>query len=150
MPQSLSRVLVHLVFSTKDRLPLLTDEVQRELHPYLVGVLSAIECPSIQVGGVADHVHVLCGLSRTRSIAELVEEVKTESSKWIKKFGRSRAKFHWQAGYGAFSVSQSEADRVVRYIQNQAKHHRQRSFQDEFRTLLDRHRIPFDERYVWD
>jgi putative transposase len=141
---------VHLVFSTKDRLPLLTGEAQRELHPYLVGVLSAIDCPPIQVGGVADHVHVLCGLSRTRSIAKLVEEVKTESSKWMKKFGPSQAKFHWQSGYGAFSVSQSEADRVVRYIQNQARHHHRRSFQDEYRALLDRHGISFDERYVWD
>ncbi len=119
MPQSLSRILVHLVFSTKNRVRYLTPTIQTELHPYLSGVLNGIDCPSLQVGGVEDHVHLLFGLSRTRTIADIVETVKTSSSKWIKTKGTEFSDFHWQAGYGAFSVSQSDADTVVAYIQNQ-------------------------------
>ncbi len=150
MPQSLSRILVHLVFSTKNRERFLTPAVQTELHPYLAGVLKAIDCPSLQVGGVEDHVHLFFGLSRTRTIADIVETVKTSSSKWIKTKGTAFAGFHWQSGYGAFSVSQSDADAVVAYVVNQAKHHQKMSFQDEYRRLLERYKVQFDERYVWD
>jgi hypothetical protein len=93
---------------------------------------------------------LLFGLSRTRTIAEVVETVKTSSSKWIKTKGSRFAKFHWQSGYGAFSVSQSDADTVVAYIRNQRPHHQKMTFQDEYRRLLQRYQIPFDERYVWD
>jgi len=150
MPQSLSRVLVHVVFSTKNRTPSLSPEIRRELHPYLAAILNDHGSPSLQVGGVEDHVHLLCVLSRTLSLAQLVEAVKTGSSKWIKTKGLAWRDFHWQAGYGAFSVSQSHADRVVRYIQNQADHHRRTTFQDEFREILQRYGVAFDERYVWD
>jgi putative transposase len=150
MSQSLSRVLVHLVFSTKHRVAVLSPAIQPELHAYLSGVLNAVECPAIQTGGTVDHVHMLFGLSRTCTIADLVETVKTSSSKWLKTKGPEFAGFHWQGGYGAFSVSQSAADRVAGYICNQARHHRQMSFQDEFRGLLERHRVEYDERYVWD
>src|SRR5581483_10512608 len=123
MPQSLSRILIHLVFSTKNRERLLTSAIQTELHPYLAGILDNIECPSLQVGGTEDHVHLFFGLSRTRTIADVVETVKTSSSKWIKNKGGEFADFHWQTGYGAFSVSQSDVDTVEAYIRNQAQHH---------------------------
>src|SRR5581483_1141630 len=116
MPQSLARVLVHLVFSTKNRAPVLAPEVRAELHPYLAAVLANDDCPSLQVGGVEDHVHLLFSLSRTRTIAQVVENVKTSSSKWLKTKGTQLTDFYWQAGYGAFSVSRSQADEVVEYI----------------------------------
>jgi REP element-mobilizing transposase RayT len=150
MPQSLSRILIHLVFSTKNCEPILTPAVQSELHPYLAGTLDNIGCPSLQVGGVEDHVHLLFGLSRTRTVAEVVETVKTSSSKWIKFKGAAWEDFHWQSGYGAFSVSQSGADLVVDYIRNQAQHHRTMTFQEEYRRLLERYQVAFDEKYVWD
>ena len=150
MPQSLSRILIHLVFSTKNRVRTLTPAIQSELHPYLAGTLDNIDCPSLQVGGIADHVHLFFGLSRTRTIADLVEVVKTSSSKWIKTKSVEFAEFHWQSGYGAFSVSQSDADGVVAYIRNQAHHHQKMTFQDEYRRLLERYQIAFDEKYVWD
>src|SRR5258706_6795478 len=150
MPQSLSRILIHLVFSTKNRVGILNPKIQAELHPYLAGVLNGIDCPSLQVGGVEDHVHLLFGLSRTRTVAQVVETVKTSSSKWIKTKGPALAQFHWQAGYGAFSVSQSNANAVIGYIQNQAEHHRKVTFQDEYRKFLRRYQIAYDEKYVWD
>jgi putative transposase len=150
MPQSLARVLVHLVFSTKGREPFLSPGIRTELHPYLAVVLTNDGCPSLQVGGVEDHVHLLFGLSRTRTIAQVVENVKTSSSRWLKTKGPALADFHWQNGYGAFSVSQSLADEVVDYIRRQEEHHRTRTFQEEYRRLLERYGIEFDERYVWD
>jgi REP element-mobilizing transposase RayT len=146
----LSRILVHLIFSTKDRVPCLDPAVQAELHPYLAVVLRDNGCPSLKVGGAGDHVHLLFGLSRTMSIAEVVETVKTSSSKWIKGQGPQLLGFHWQGGYGAFSVSQSHADTVVQYIAGQVEHHRRVTFQEEFRAFLERYQVPFDERYVWD
>lgn len=150
MPQSLSRILIHLVFSTKNRERVLTSAIQAELHPYLAGTLDNILCPSLQVGGVEDHVHLLFGLSRTRTVAEVVETLKTSSSKWIKTKDAGLSDFHWQSGYGAFSVSQSDTDAVVAYIRNQEQHHRKMTFQDEYRRLLERYQVAFDERYVWD
>lgn len=150
MPQSLSSVLVHLVFSTKNREPLIRGPVESELHAYSTTVLENAGCPALAMNGTADHVHVLCNLSRVKSIANVVEDLKTSTSKWIKTKGPSYRGFHWQAGYGAFSVSPSSVDRVVRYIERQREHHRTRSFQDEFRVLLNKHGIPCDERYVWD
>lgn len=150
MPQSFSRVFVHLVFSTKDREPVIPREIQAELHSYLGGLLDHIDCPPLQVGGVEDHVHLFFGLSRKSSIAQVVEKLKTSSSKWIKTKGEKFARFHWQAGYGAFSVSQSDTERVIEYIKNQEEHHRRMTFQDEFRKLLEKYRQSYDERYMWD
>lgn len=150
MPQSLSRILIHLVFSTKNRERVLSPGIQSELHPYLAGILDNIQCPSLQVGGVEDHVHMLFGLSRTRTMADVVETVKTSSSKWIKTKDAGSADFRWQSGYGAFSVSQSDADAVISYIRNQARHHQKMTFQDEYRRLLERYQVAFDERYMWD
>ena len=150
MPQSLSRVLIHLIFSTKNRIRIIAPSIQPELHRYLGGTLNHFDCPCLQVGGVEDHVHLFFGQSRTRTIAEIVEEVKTNSSKWIKTKGRDYRDFRWQSGYAALSVSQSGADRVVTYIQQQPQHHERMSFQEEYRRFLKKYRIEFDERYVWD
>lgn len=149
MPQSLSKVLVHLIFSTKHREALIGPDIRTRLHGYLVGILDNLKSPSLQTGGVADHVHILFALGRTISQAELVEEVKKSSSKWMKADGRVTG-FSWQAGYGAFSIGESQADNVIRYIQNQEEHHRKVTFQDEFRRFLERYKVAYDERYVWD
>jgi REP element-mobilizing transposase RayT len=144
MPQSLSHILVHLIFSTKDRVPVLTPDIRSELHPYLAVVLRDNDCPSLRIGGAADHVHLFFGLSRTLPVAKIVEIVKTSSSKWIKTKGPEFAQFHWQGGYGAFSISQSDADAVVRYIDNQEAHHQRLAFQDEFRKFLIRLSLRID------
>ena len=151
MPQSLANVLLHIVFSTKNRAPFLQDPgIRVEMDAYMVGTLKAIECPSLIIRTVEDHLHCLCQLSRTISIAKLVEEMKVESSSWAKKQAQSLRQFHWQSGYGAFSVSQSNVGQVKLYIANQEEHHRKMTYQDELRLLLNRHEIEFDERYVWD
>jgi REP element-mobilizing transposase RayT len=151
MPQSLSRVWLHLVFSTKDRRAYLQQEKFRnEMFPMLSHHVEQMGCTPVRAGGWIDHVHVVCGLSRTVTIAQLVEGIKTETSKWAKKAPHSISTFSWQAGYGAFSVSQSNLSRVLTYVDNQPEHHRQLSFQDEFRSLCKRHEIEIDERYVWD
>jgi len=124
--------------------------VRAELHPYLTTILRDNNCPPLNVVGPEDHVHLFFGLSRTRSIAEVVEAVKTSSSKWLKSKGPDLAAFRWQGGYGAFSVSESGAQAVVKYIYNRVEHHKKQSFQDEFRLLLERYKVEYDERYVWD
>jgi REP element-mobilizing transposase RayT len=151
MPQSLSNVLLHIIFSTKHRQPFLRDPAVRDVMTgYLIGILQNLKCPSLLTGVVEDHVHILCQLSRTVTIAHLVEQVKTSSSLRIKEEGPRLRDFHWQNGYGAFSVSQSNAGDVKQYIAGQEEHHRIRTFQEEFRLFLTRHGIEFDERYVWD
>ena len=149
MPQSLSKVLVHLVFSTKHREPLISPDIRPRLHGYVMGILENLKSPSIQTGGVADHVHILFALGRTMSQAEIVEEVKKSSSKWMKTDGGVPG-FSWQAGYDAFSIGGSQVETVVRYIQNQEEHHRKVTFQDEFRKFLERYQVAYDEKYVWD
>jgi putative transposase len=151
MPQSLAKVLVHLVFSTKNRYPFLADkEIRDEVHAYLGGTCNELDCPVLKVGGVADHVHILCALSRSISIAKLVGEVKRASSKWMKTKGKMLTKFAWQNGYGAFSVGQAEFERVRAYIAGQEEHHKKKTFQDEYRAFLKEYDIEYDERYVWD
>jgi len=148
MPQSLAKLLVHLIYSTKHRERTIQDTVRPHLHAYLVGILDNLKCPSLQTGGTDDHVHILFSLGRTISLSDVVEEVKKGSSKWMKTQGVPT--FTWQAGYGAFSVGESQAAAVVRYIQRQEEHHRHLSFQDEFRQFLEKYRVAYDERYVWD
>lgn len=151
MPQSLVQIYLHVVFSTKERKPHLTDvDSRRDLHAYLTGTCRNLDSPSIIVGGVEDHVHLLCRFGRTLSVADLVRELKRESSKWIKSEFPKLNRFQWQAGYGAFSVSPSHVDPLTRYIARQEEHHRKESFQDEFRRLLRKYGIEWDERYVWD
>jgi len=151
MPQSLSNVLVHLVFSTKERRPLLRDvDVRAAMHRYLAGISGRLRCPVIAAGGVEDHVHLLARQARTVALADWVKELKRASSLWVKRHEASLAGFHWQAGYGAFSVSQSQSAEVERYVVHQEEHHRKFDFQHEFRRLLEVHGIEYDERYVWD
>jgi putative transposase len=150
MPQSLAKVYIHLVFSTKERFPWLDKAVAKELYAYLSTVLRNMDCLPICIGGIADHIHLLFVLSRTRSMAQVVEAIKKPSSKWLKTKGPGLVDFHWQNGYGAFSVSESIIPRLKAYIDNQDHHHHKVSFQDEFLRLLDRHGIEYDERFVWD
>ncbi len=151
MPQSLARILVHFVFSTKHRYPFLAEKnIRYEMHAYIGGVCKGLGCPVLIVGGVADHAHVLSLLTRTLSVADVMGEIKRESSKWIKSKGGMLTKFAWQNGYGAFSVGQSEVDRVRAYIAGQEEHHRKRTFQDEYRGALKEYGVEYDERYVWD
>ena len=151
MPQSLSAVYVHLVFSTKERRPLLQDKAVREaLHAQLGGISKTLECPPIRVGGIVDHVHLLARLGRTIAQADWVKELKRVSSAWLKQRGREYHDFAWQGGYATFSVSASMIDRVTRYIQNQEEHHRKTPYQHELRSLLTRHRLEWDERHLWD
>ena len=151
MPQSLAKIFVHTVFSTKDRRPFLRDRALREeLHRYLGGILTNLDCQPIIVGGVEDHVHILPALSRTCTAAKMVKEVKRGSSLWIKTRNADLHGFAWQNGYGIFSIGFSQIESVRNYIARQEEHHRKISFQDEFRQLLKRYEIEFDERYVWD
>ena len=149
MPQSLSSLLIHLVFSTKDRYPFLAqNDLLPRTHAYLGGILHDSGCPSLTIGGTADHVHAFFRLSRTQQMAKVVETLKSHWSSWLKSQGI--ASFAWQRGYACFSVSQSQAVTLVQYIETQAEHHRRVSFQEEFREFLRRYEIAFDERYVWD
>jgi REP element-mobilizing transposase RayT len=150
VPQSLSSILIHLVFSTKNREPFITPVIETELHPYLATIFRALKSPSLCIDGTADHVHVLFSLARVITIADLVEEAKTESSKWIKTKGREFRNFHWQKGYGAFSIGQSNVASLKRYIHGQKQHHQRVSFQDEYRKFLKAYGIDYNERYVWD
>jgi putative transposase len=150
MPQSLSCVLVHLVFSTKEREPLIRADVEPDLHAFLGGIARDCRCPALAVGGTADHIHILTSLSRTISLAQLAEDLKSRSSKWIKTKGGVFEVFHWQAGYGAFSLGKSQEEAVRAYIANQKEHHRRVTFQDEFRAFLKKYAVPYDERYIWD
>lgn len=150
MPQSLARLHVHLVFSTKNREPLITDGVRDALHAYMATVLQNLGCAPVLINSVEDHAHLLFDLARTVSVSQVVEDVKKASSKWIKTQGQEFASFAWQSGYGAFAVSESNVETVREYIANQREHHRKKPFQEEYRQFLERHRIAFDERYVWD
>jgi len=151
MPQSLVQIYVHLVFSTKHCQPFLRDPAVRErTHAYLVGICKNQESPSLRIGGVEDHVHILCRLSKTLDVSALVRELKRDSSKWIKTQDPQFSDFQWQEGYGAFSASPAHVDALVEYIANQTEHHLKESFQDEFRRLCKKYGIEIDERYVWD
>jgi putative transposase len=148
--QSLSSILIHLIFSTKHREPLITAKVELALHAYMAGILRQKQCPALTIGGMPDHVHVLFLLARTRSVSEVVEDLKKDSSKWIKTLGPPFREFYWQAGYGAFSIGQSSVEEARRYIDVQKEHHKIRTFQDEYRAFLRKYGVEYDERYVWD
>jgi len=151
MPQSLSTVYIHSVFSTKERRAYLRDKTVRDaLHAYLGGVSKQLECPPIRIGGLEDHVHILARFGRTITQADWVKELKRVSNLWLKDQGSAFADFQWQAGYANFSVSQSNLEEVRKYVEQQEVHHRKLAFQDELRWLLRKHDIEFDERYIWD
>jgi REP element-mobilizing transposase RayT len=156
MPQSLARVVLHLIFSTRNRQRVfLTEEMREHTTCYMAGILQNLGSSAIRIGLATDHVHVLHALSRTTSVSDLVATVKRESSEWIKQQPWARgnldfAQFHWQRGYGVFSVSESQIQLVKDYIDQQLGHHRQVTFQEEYREFLRKHSQTFDERYVWD
>jgi REP element-mobilizing transposase RayT len=150
MPQSLSFVLVHIIFSTKDRRPVLNDSVRTELHAYLATVARHGKCECYRVGSVSDHVHIAIRLARTKNVSELVEELKSSSSRWLKTKSPELSKFAWQRDYGAFSVGPADLEGLIRYIDKQETHHRNVTFQDEFRAFLKKYGVEFDERYLWD
>ena len=150
MSQSLACLLAHVVFSTKHRQRIIADDIRDELHGYIGGILRNLRGTLLHSGSVSDHIHLLVAHPRTSSPAELVEEIKTGSSAWIKTMGRRYANFHWQGGYGIFSISPSHRPALEKYLDNQREHHQQVTFQDEFRRLLRKYGIEFYERYVWD
>ncbi len=151
MPQSLAQIYTHIVFSTKGRAGFLKDHALRErTHAYLASACANMDSPSLIVGGQENHVHILCSLSRKRAVADLIRDLKRESSKWIKGQEPDLNRFQWQAGYGAFSISPTHIDNLREYISRQETHHKKETFQDEFRRLLNKYGIQFDEDYVWD
>ncbi|MGL4941724.1 MAG: transposase [Thermoguttaceae bacterium] len=147
MPQSFEKVLLHIVFSTKNRAPFLSSEPERnEVHAYIGGIVKHLHSTPLSIGGTADHVHIFCAISRSVTIADLVRNVKTGTTMKLKT---TISDFHWQDGYAVFSVSYSQREKVIAYINSQEEHHRSLSFQDELRTLLKKHEVELDERYAW-
>jgi putative transposase len=150
MPQSLSKVILHIIFSTKNREPWLEPAIRPRMHAYLATICRDLGGEAFRIGGVADHVHIVTTLPRTYSQAQLIEGIKKPSSKWIKSIEARYRGFSWQRGYAVFSVSPSQLDAVLQYVQAQREHHRVRTFQEEYRELLRRHGLRFHEEYVWD
>jgi putative transposase len=150
MAQSLSNILVHIVFSTKHRQPFIDSEIETEVFKYLATACRTLACPSHAIGGADDHVHIACSLARTVTVSQLIQEIKQDSSKWIKTKSDRFANFAWQNGYGAFSIGQSQLGDLRGYIAGQREHHRRMSFEDEFRQLCQRYEVNLDERYAWD
>ena len=150
MSQSLAKIIVHIVFSTKNHAPFLSSDIRGKLFAYLAGILKKLDCNPILINGVEDHVHILCLLSKNQMPCKVVEKLKSHSSKWIKTKTPEAGAFQWQNGYGIFSVSQSNLASVKNYIAGQDDHHRRSSFQDEFRAFLKKYDVQYDEQYVWD
>ncbi|MBU2445234.1 MAG: IS200/IS605 family transposase [Bacteroidetes bacterium] len=150
MGQSLVKNYIHVIFSTKQRVPLIHQPVQDELYSYIGGICKEMECHPIKIGGYTEHIHILCMLSKKIALMKLLEEVKSHSSKWIKTKSTSLKNFYWQNGYGAFSVNPSEINKVIAYIENQKEHHKKKTFQDEYRAFLKKYKVEYDERYLWD
>lgn len=150
MPQSLSKVYTHVIFSTKNRINLIDDTIEIDLYNYIGGICKDLECNPIQVGGHKNHVHILCLLSRKITQMKLLQEIKQGSSKWVKTIDDRYANFYWQDGYGIFSVCPKRVHTVIEYIKNQPKHHQRMSYKDEYRTFLKKFGVDFNEKYVWD
>lgn len=150
MPQSFAKINVHLVFSTKDRRPIINASWRSELHALLGGLVNQSGGQSLIVGGVADHVHLLFDLGRRITLADLVRILKSSTTPWVRRDRALDPTFSWQAGYSAFSVSESIVPSVKRYIANQEEHHRTQTYQDEVREWLKKQRMKWDERYIWD
>jgi REP element-mobilizing transposase RayT len=150
MPQSLANINIHLVYSTKRRERLIEDAIRARLHAYIGGILLKFDCLPLEINTEPDHAHLLFVLGRNVAVSKLVGNLKTGATDWLRQQDSTLARFHWQSGYGAFSVSASNVAAVRTYIRNQREHHRHSTFQDEFRALLRKHGIEWDERYVWD
>lgn len=150
MPQSLFKILVHIVFSTKDRADLIAPEIENGLFGYIHGIVENNGSKLVIANGTANHIHLLISLGKKVDIPELVGDIKRSSSSWVKKQGANYGNFYWQKGYGAFSIGQSQVPTVTNYIKNQKEHHEQQDFKDEYRVLLTKYEIDYDEKYVWD
>ena len=150
MPQSLSQVILHIVFSTKNREPFIRSEVKQDLYAYLAKIIQANQSHAFLIGGMPDHIHIACSLGRTITIAKLLEEIKKSSSKWIKTKNKIYHDFSWQAGYGAFSLGMSQLPDLLKYIENQKEHHRFKTFKEEYLEFLEKYEIDYDPKYVWD
>ena len=150
MPQSLTKLYAHLIFSTKNRQPFLGEEIRPRVHAYLATIVRNLDSPWVVVGGVADHVHVLFDMGKLHAPVEFVEQVKRESSKFVKTLGAQYKDFYWQRGYGMFSVGPAHRDEAEEYVRIQEEHHRTKSFQQEFRAFLERYGVTYDEQYLWD
>ena len=149
MPQSLAKIMIHLIFCTNERIPFIHDGIKKELYHYLTALIREMDCIPDEINGTQDHVHVLFRLSRTHSIAKVVEHVKAVSSLWMKEQDVNLRNFSWQRGYAAFSVGISNFTSIKRYIQNQEEHHRTTTLESEYRFFLDKYQIPFDEKFLW-
>jgi len=150
MPRTYTNLLTHIIFSTKQRQPFINTDIKPRFHSYIGGIVRELHGVAYNVGGVADHVHLLVSLPPTLSVSDAVRTIKTNSSKWIKQQGGAHSNFEWQNGYGAFAVSQSNMNGVAKYITEQEEHHRTRTFQEEYIAFLERHGIEYDKRYVFD
>jgi REP element-mobilizing transposase RayT len=150
VPQSLTKLYAHLIFSTKHRQPFLDDQIRPRVHAFLATVIREMDSPWVVVGGVDDHVHILFDMGKKHSPIEFVEQAKRESSKFVKTLGDRFGKFYWQRGYGMFSVGPAHHQEAEDYVRHQDEHHRAKTFQDEFRAFLERYDVAYDERYVWD
>ena len=150
MPQTLSAVYVHIIFSTKERVEMIDHSIRFRLWQYIGGICNNLECLPIQIGGTGNHIHILCKLSRAIPLQNLVTKIKSDSSKWIKTISAEYRDFFWQTGYGAFSVNPQETSNVVEYIRNQESHHCDRCFKDEFRLFLKKYAVEYNEKYLWD
>jgi REP element-mobilizing transposase RayT len=150
MPQSLVKNYLHITFSTKERKPLIKKDIHDKLFSYIAGICNQLDCHAIQIGGVEDHIHILCLLSKNRTLVSLLKEIKSTSSKWIKTKGEIYQNFYWQTGYAAFSVNPSEIKIVRAYIQNQEEHHKKKTYKEELEAFLIKYDVDFDEKYLWD
>src|ERR1044072_7306899 len=149
MPNTFSQIYIQTVFAVSGRMSLITKGYKEELYKYITGIVRNKGQKLLQINGMADHLHILIGLRPAMAIAELVRDVKSDSSDWINRKKLARGKFAWQEGYGAFSYGHSQLDMIIRYIQNQERHHQRRSFKDEYLTLLKKFEIEFKEEYVF-
>lgn len=150
MAQTLVSLYVHIIFSTKHRVNIIQPEVEADLFAYMGGIANNNKSKLLAAGGTANHVHLLASLSKNIPLSELVGDIKRDSSVWIKTQGHRYSKFHWQDGYGAFSVGYTQIDSVKRYIARQKEHHARVSFEDEFRYFLKKYNVEYDERFIWD
>lgn len=150
MAQSLAKNYIHIVFSTKNRKPLISPSIENKLYAYIGGICRELECNPVAIGGHNDHIHILCLLSRKIALFNLVEHVKARSSKWIKTQGEEFRNFYWQDGYGAFSVSETHTEKLIDYIKFQKKHHQQKNFENEILEILRKNKVDYDEKYLFD
>ena len=150
MSQSLTNILVHIIFSAKDRQSFINQNVEDQLHAYMAAVFKEYDSHALIIGGTENHVHILCSLQKKYSLSKILEDVKKCSSKWIKTVDPDCGKFYWQNGYGAFSIGFSGKTAAIHYIKNQKEHHRNKTFQEEFLEFLNKYQVNYDERYLWD